>query len=74
LQFLFELGAYEHGALMAALGHVGQQANFILNLPISGGDIASAQACRLDNPQARPVGEQHHISVSGCVFAGVDVP
>ena len=42
LQFLFELGADKHGSRMAALGHVGQQADFIFHQPVCVGDIAPA--------------------------------
>jgi hypothetical protein len=73
LQFRFQFGADKHGARLAALGHVGQQADFILHQPVCGGDVAPAQARHLANPQARPVGEQHHRSVPSGVLAGVDV-
>ena len=73
LQFLLQFGADKHSARVAALGHVGQQADLVLHQPVCGGDIAPAQSCHLANPQARPVGEQHHRSVSRGVLAGVDV-
>ncbi len=40
LQFRFEFGAYKHSACMAALGHVGQQEDFVLHQPVCGGDVA----------------------------------
>ncbi len=41
-QFRFEFGAHKHGARMPALGHVGQQADFVFHQSVCGGDIAPA--------------------------------
>ena len=42
LQFRFQFGADKHGASVAALGHVRQQAYLVLHQPVGGGDVAPA--------------------------------